>query len=295
MRSVSPLGAHMSIAGGLHLALERGKSIDCTSIQLFTRNANQWAAKALTQSDIDLFRQTRSNLGIHPVFAHCSYLINLAARNELLYDKSVAGLILEVNRAEALGLDFVVIHAGAHMGAGEKDGLLRITDALNRVIEETGNAHCKIAIENTAGQGSCLGCKIEHLAFLLTHVSKPERIGFCIDTCHTFASGYDFRTLRKYRTTMQHLLDCIPLDKLLAFHLNDSKKPLGSRVDRHEHIGKGAIGKQAFRYLLQDERFHHIPKVLETPKGKDLAEDVINLTLLRTFLKRGNKLDRALV
>src|ERR1043166_5861637 len=231
----SPLGAHMSIAGGLHLALERGKSIDCTSIQLFTRNANQWAAKALGQSDIDLFRQTRSKLQIHPVFAHCSYLINLAARNELLYEKSIAGLILEVNRAEALGLDFVVIHAGAHMGAGEEDGLLRITNALNRVIESTPNSQCKIAIENTAGQGSCLGCKFEHLGFLITHVAQPDRLGFCIDTCHTFASGYDLRTPRKYHETITHLLDCIPQQKILAFHLNDSKKPLGSRVDRHEH------------------------------------------------------------
>jgi deoxyribonuclease IV len=292
---ISPLGAHMSIAGGLHLALERGKSIDCTSIQLFTRNANQWAAKALEQSDIDLFRQTRTNLQIHPVFAHCSYLINLAARDPILFEKSVQGLILEVNRADALGLDFVVIHAGAHMGAGEQNGLRRISEALDRVMEATSNAHCKIAIENTAGQGSCLGCKFEHLAFLLDHVQNPDRLGFCIDTCHTFAAGYDLRTRRKYECTIQNLMDCVPLEKILAFHLNDSKKPLGSRVDRHEHIGKGKIGKPAFRYLLQDERFHHVPKVLETPKGKDLAEDIVNLTLLRGFLKRGKKLNGALI
>ncbi|PWT91090.1 MAG: deoxyribonuclease IV [Acidobacteria bacterium] len=275
----------MSIAGGLHRALELGKSIDCTTIQIFTKNSNQWAAKELTDEAISAFRQTCNDTGIHPVFAHCSYLINLGSANPLLYEKSIQALIIEVDRAERLGLDFVVLHPGAHTGSGDDSGLRLVVNALNRVIHATGDAKCKIAIENTAGQGSCLGCRFEHLGFLLNEVAEPSRIGFCIDTCHLFAAGYDIRTRKKYEATIDMLLNHVPLRRILAFHLNDSKKELGSRIDRHAHIGKGFIGKSGFRYLLNDKRFLHIPKVLETPKGKDLAEDVMNLNLLRGLSK----------
>jgi deoxyribonuclease IV len=278
------LGAHMSIEGGLFRALERGHSVGCTTIQIFTRNNSRWLSRDLIEEEVKQFQQTKSQNGIHPVFAHCSYLINLAAGNEF-YKKSIAGLITEVMRAEFLGLPFVVLHPGAHMGCGEKEGLIRATAALNLVIEETSSAKCKIVIENTAGQGSCIGCKMEHLNYFWNHIQDQNRLGFCIDTCHLFASGYDIRTERTYAETFTQLLDCVPLESILAFHLNDSKKPLGSNVDRHEHIGKGEIGRNAFRFLLNDARFLNVPKVLETPKGKDLAEDVMNLRTLRRLVK----------
>lgn len=270
----------MSIEGGLFRALERGKSIRCRTIQLFTRNNSRWAAKDLSNDEVHSFKKLREAANINPVFAHCSYLINLAAPAEF-YQKSIDALILEVRRAEQLGLDFVVLHPGAHMGRGEEEGLKRITDALNQVLAGTTGARCKIAIENTAGQGSCLGCSFEHLDYILRNVSVPERVGIVLDTCHLFAAGYDIRRKKEYLETFQRLGDLIPLNKIWAFHLNDSKKPLNARIDRHEHIGKGFLGTNAFRLLLHDERFSSVAKVLETPKGKDLAEDVINLNLLR--------------
>ncbi len=279
------LGAHMSIEGGLYRALERGHSIGCTTIQIFTRNNAQWAARDLMEEDINHFQMVRAQHPIHSIFAHCSYLINLAAGNEF-YQKSIAGLTMEVLRADRLGLPFVVLHPGAHMGIGEEEGLIRVVAAINQVIDATSRAKCKIVIENTAGQGSCVGCKFEHLAYLWNHVMDQNRLGFCIDTCHIFAAGYDIRTEKTYAQTFKELLNQVPLHSILAFHLNDSKKPLGSRVDRHEHIGKGQIGRMAFRCLLNDSRFISVPKVLETPKGKDLAEDVVNLKCLRRMVKK---------
>ena len=272
----------MSIAGGLHLALERGHSIGCKTIQIFTRNNARWAAPEVMPEETRQFRTMQTMHGIDPVFAHCSYLINVAG-GDRFYEKSIEGLTLEIERAEQLGLPFVVLHPGAHLGVGEIDGLKRATDALNRVLDQTSKAKCKIVVENTAGQGSCIGCKLEHLAYIYNNVQYKNRIGFCIDTCHLFAAGYDIRSARSYRGTFQKMQDLIPIKSVLAFHLNDSKKPLGSGVDRHEHIGKGYIGRNAFRHLLNDERFARVPKVLETPKGKDLAEDVMNLKILRSL------------
>jgi deoxyribonuclease IV len=274
------LGAHMSIAGGLHLALERGHSIGCNTIQIFTRNSTRWAAREVSKDEITQFRSLRAARGIHPVFAHCSYLINIAGGDQF-YEKSIDALTLEVERAEQLGLSFVVLHPGAHLGAGENEGLKRAAEALDRVFDRTSSARCKVVVENTAGQGSCIGCKVEHLAYLYDNVQNRNRLGFCIDTCHLFAAGYDMRKERVYGETFQKMGDLFPLKSILAFHLNDSKKPLGSGIDRHEHIGKGHIGRRAFGLLLNDERFFHVPKVLETPKGKDLAEDVVNLKVLR--------------
>lgn len=276
------LGAHMSIAGGLYRSLERGHSIGCNTIQIFTRNASRWAAKDVSSEEISLFQKARRAARISPVFAHCSYLINLGCEGEF-YERSIDALIAEVTRAEYLGLEFVVLHPGSHMGCGEEQGLKMVVQALNRVFAATSQMECKIAIENTAGQGNCLGSKLEHLEYLVQHCSNPNRIGICIDTCHLFASGYDLRSKESYERTFQELLARIPTRKILAFHLNDSKMPLNSKVDRHEHIGKGHLGVQAFRMLMNDPRFAKVPKVLETPKGKDLAEDVVNLTLLRGF------------
>jgi deoxyribonuclease-4 len=272
------LGAHMSIAGGLFRALDRGESIQCRTIQMFTHNNTRWAIKDLESEEIEAFKKRRSETGISPVFAHCSYLINLAAHE--FYEASIAALTAEVRRAEQLGLDFIVLHPGAHRGLGELQGLQLVTQAIDRVCEATAGAYCKIVLENTAGQGSCVGFKFEHLEYILTHTKHPDRVGFCIDTCHLFAAGYDIRKKKAYRETFRRLLDHLPLSSVLAIHLNDSKKPLGSRVDRHEHIGKGQIGREAFQHLLHDARFENTPKVLETPKGNDLAEDVMNLKLL---------------
>lgn len=276
------LGAHMSIQGGLFRALERAESVSCTTLQIFTRNANRWQAKSLEAQDVDQFKKKRRQTGISPVFAHCSYLINLAARGEF-YKKSVEALIDEVRRAEALALDFVVFHPGAHMGEGEEEGLKRTAEALRTVLDATAGARCKIAIENTAGQGSRIGCTFGHLASLLDNFRSEPRVGVCIDTCHLFAAGYDIRTPRSYEQTVAALLRHVRRKRILAFHVNDSKRPLGSRVDRHQHIGKGEIGNQAFALLLNDPRFARVPKVIETPKGEDLAEDRMNLDLLRSL------------
>lgn len=273
----------MSTQGGLFRALERGHSVGCTTIQLFTKNANRWAAQDLEPVAVEAFRALRKRMKINPVFAHCSYLINIAVQGQF-YAKSIEALIQEIVRGEQLGLDFVVLHPGAHMGHGDEEGLKRVVDALDHVIDLTAGALCKVAIENTAGQGTCVGCTFEHFEYILCHVARPERIGFCIDTCHMFATGYDIRSEKTYEESMRKLLDCVPRNKLLAFHLNDSKRPLNSRVDRHEHIGKGHIGDVAFRCLLTDTRFSRIPKVLETPKDKDLTEDIMNLTRLRNLI-----------
>jgi len=277
------LGAHMSIEGGLYRALERAASIGCNTVQLFTRNSGQWKAKPILSEDATQFRSVRANTKLGPAFAHASYLINLGATGELR-EKSIEGLILELERAEQLGLDFVVLHPGAHCGIGERRGLENIRRGLNRALRATRGMRCGIALENTAGQGSCLGCDMNHLQWLLEHSSQPERLGFCIDTCHLFASGHDFRTPETYADTFGALEEKITLQKIRAFHFNDCKKPLGCRVDRHEHIGKGQIGVEGFRLLMNDPRFTSIPKVLETPKGKDLAEDVANLALLRSLV-----------
>lgn len=274
------LGAHMSIAGGLYRSLERGNSIGCNTIQIFTRNASRWAAKDVSSDEISLFQKARRAARISPVFAHCSYLINLGCEGEF-YARSIDALIAEVIRAEYLGLEFVVLHPGSHMGCGEEQGLKMVVQALNRVFAATSEMKCKIAIENTAGQGNCLGSKLEHLQYFIQNSSDPNRMGVCIDTCHLFASGYDLSSKKSYERTFEELLARIPTRKILAIHLNDSKMPLNSKVDRHEHIGKGHVGVEAFRMLMNDPRFAKIPKVLETPKGKDLAEDVMNLNLLR--------------
>jgi deoxyribonuclease-4 len=211
------LGAHMSIAGGLYRSLERGHSIGCNTIQIFTRNASRWAAKDVSSEEISLFQKARRSARISPVFAHCSYLINLGCEGEF-YKRSIDALIAEVTRAEYLGLEFVVLHPGSHMGCGEEQGLKLVVQALNHVFEATSQMKCKIAIENTAGQGNCLGCKIEHLEYFIQHCNFPNRLGVCIDTCHLLASGYDLRSRKSYERTFQELLGRIPKRKIFAFH-----------------------------------------------------------------------------
>jgi len=279
------LGAHMSIAGGLYNAPRRGKSIACDTIQLFTKSSNRWKAKPLTEDDRNKFLQCLKETGIEPAFAHNSYLINLASPDAGLARKSFQSMREELDRAEFLKMPFIVIHPGAHTGDGEQKGLRRIANSLKKLIEQTLGYKAGIALETTAGQGTSLGSSFEQLAWLIEEVGS-ERIVVCYDTCHTFAAGYDIRTKSAYTETFEKFDDIIGLKKLAAFHINDSLKELGSRIDRHQHIGKGHIGLAGFKNLLNDPRFAGIPMVLETPKGPEMAEDVENLKVLRDLIKK---------
>jgi deoxyribonuclease-4 len=275
------VGAHMSISGGLHLAVQRALHVDCRALQIFTKNASQWKAKPLSGEAVELFRTAREESGLGVVFAHDSYLINLASPDPLLLAKSIAAMGDELERAERLGLPFVVSHPGAHKGDGEAAGLARVAHSLDEVHRQHPDLEAKILIETTAGQGTSLGFRFEHLASIIEQVEQPERLGVCLDTCHIFAAGYDLRTPESWNRTMDEFQRLVGFEWLQAIHVNDSKKDLGSRVDRHDHIGKGALGLESFRYLMQDQRLEGIPKVLETHKGPDLEDDRRNLATLR--------------
>jgi len=282
------LGAHMSIAGGIHRALERGASIGCSTVQVFLKSNMQWTGRAFTPDEIIRYRQHLKTTGITPVFAHSSYLINLAATNPRFREQSIAALIDEVHRANALSVPFIVMHPGSHLGAGEAAGLRAVAESLDQVFRATRRSSVRIALETTAGQGTNLGYRFEHLAEIYQLVDHPERLAVCVDTCHLFAAGYVIRKPAGYEKTMQALDATIGYRQVVAFHLNDSKKPLGSRVDRHEHIGKGHLGRSPFRSVLRDPRWRDLPMVLETPKEEDLKEDVENLTVLRSLMKTGH-------
>ncbi len=275
----------MSIAGGLERAAERGRSVGCNTIQIFTKNNSQWKGKPLTEAQVERFRQAQAESGIAPIFAHDCYLINLASPERGNYQKSFYAFLDEMRRAERLGLPYLVMHPGAHLGSGETRGLKRVIRAFDRLHGKTEGYRLMVLLETTAGQGTALGYRFEHLAEIIQGVERPERLGVCFDTCHVLAAGYDFRTPAGYRKVMRQFDRTLGLQRLRVFHLNDSKKPLGSRVDRHEHIGKGQVGREAFRMILQDRRFLKVPKVLETPKGKDQAEDRMNLRTLRRLAR----------
>ena len=278
------LGAHMSIGGGAHVAIERGCSINCTAIQMFVKNNMQWFARPLTREEIAAFLNHVQRGELMSIFAHANYLINLAATNRQFHANSLRALSEELIRADQFELPFLVLHPGAHLGAGEEAGLEKIIASLDRVLARIPKVKTRIALETTAGQGSCLGHKFEHLAYIIGRVRAPERLCVCLDTAHVFAAGYDIGSESAVRKMFAQFHRTIGLDRLVAIHLNDSKTPRGSRVDRHEHIGKGKIGLAAFRFIMRDRRFRRIPKVLETPKGKDLREDLVNLKTLRGLL-----------
>jgi deoxyribonuclease IV len=277
------VGAHMSIAGGMHKAFERGKEVRCKTIQIFLKNSNQWKAKPLTEEDRVLFQKAQSSSRIFPVVAHDSYLINLASPDRNLNRKSLDAFIEEMKRANFLGVPYLNLHPGAHMGAGINEGIARVAAVLREALNAVGPP-VVLLLENTAGQGSSLGSRFEELAAIMEKTNIPDRVGVCVDTCHAFAAGYELRTEEGYSQTMQEFNRLIGLEKLLAFHVNDSKKDLGSRVDRHFHIGKGCIGLDAFRFLVNDRRFEKIPKILETPKGTGNREDKRNLATLRSLV-----------
>jgi deoxyribonuclease IV len=283
------LGAHMSIAGGVHMAVDRARSIDCTAMQMFVKNNMQWFARPLRRDEIQAFLEHRQRAELLSIFAHANYLINLASTNQLFHANSIRALSEELTRADQLELPFLVLHPGAHRGDGEEAAFEKIIASIDRLYRKIPKTKTKIALETTAGQGSCLGHRFEHLAYIMDNVREPERLCVCLDTAHIFAAGYDIGSESGVRKTFREFDRKIGLDRLAAIHLNDSKTGCGSRVDRHEHIGKGKIGLDAFRFIMRSRRLNKIPKVLETPKGKDLREDVENMKTLRRLLESAQR------
>ncbi len=281
-------GAHMSIAGGYHNALLEAQAHGCETVQLFTKNNNQWYAKELSAEDIRAFKKTLRQTRLRFPMAHDCYLINLASPDAVLYRKSIEAFVIEVERAEALGLRYLVMHPGAAVDGDQEAGLARVARALDEVHGRCPDYRVQVLLETTAGQGTSLGHRFEHLARILAMVAQPQRLGVCLDTCHVFAAGYALFPEKEYRATLRAFDRLIGLSRLRAFHLNDSLKPFRCRVDRHAHIGKGQIGLDAFRLLVNDRRFHNRPMVLETPKesadGEDM--DAVNLKALRRLLTK---------
>jgi deoxyribonuclease-4 len=278
-----PLGAHMSIAGGLDQAFVRGREVGCETIQIFTRSPRQWRPRILEDEEIALFQRKREETGIAPVVGHDCYLINLGSPDEELWRKSLAVFLEELGHCQALGVPYLVIHPGSHVGAGEEAGLERIGLALDRARKEMHGNDVKVLLENTAGQGTNLGSTWEELAFLLALVNDDSWLGVCFDTCHAFTAGYELRTRAGYEATWRTVDDLIGLERVKVIHLNDTKGDLGSRLDRHEHIGRGKIGLEPFRMLLNDERFSDLPMLLETPKRPGRKDDENNLRVLRSL------------
>jgi len=284
MNAVPLLGAHMSISGGLKKALLRGHDLGCNTIQIFTKSSVQWKERFLEEQEVAEFREVRKKVNINPVISHNSYLINLASADKELYEKSIDAMINEMQRCELLGVNYLVIHPGSHRGCGEEFGIEKIVCALDRIHEQTKGYGVKITLETTAGQGTVLGYKLEQIAHIIERVEKSSRLAFCLDTCHVFAAGYELRTDEGYERLLKEIEDIIGMEKLKVIHINDSKKDLGSRVDRHENIGRGLIGERPFRWIMSDERLKDIPKIIETPGlGKDLEKDRENLDMLRRF------------
>jgi deoxyribonuclease-4 len=279
------LGAHMSIEGGLHKAFERISTVRGESLQIFSKNQRQWKSPALEDDEITLFRKAWKQWGKGPVAVHDSYLINLANPDTTKANRAVAAFADEISRAGLLSIPYLIMHPGSHVGAGLEKGLAQLTTNLDRAFKLAAEASSvMVLLETTAGQGTGIGSSFEELARVIARSEFSGRLGVCLDTCHVFAAGYDISTGKGYRKTLADFDAKIGLERLKFFHLNDSKKELGSRVDRHTHIGKGKIGLEGFRLLLNDPRFAHHPMVLETPKKRDLQEDIRNLALLRSLL-----------
>jgi deoxyribonuclease-4 len=272
----------MSISGGPAKALERGHSVGCTAVQIFVKNNMQWFAKDFAAAELEAFKNSSYRPKI--VFGHASYLINLCATDPVTFERSRSALKVELERADQLGLPFLVLHPGAHLGDGSDTGLTRVAESLDFVFASLPKGRCKIALEATAGQGSSLGSKFSELATIIDRCRYPKRLLVCLDTAHLFAAGYDISTAKRFWQVFAEFDKEIGLPRLAAWHLNDSKAALGSRVDRHEHIGKGKIGLAPFGEIMRSEQFNQIPKVLETPKGEDLAEDRVNLGVLKSLL-----------
>ncbi|MFX1448233.1 MAG: deoxyribonuclease IV [Promethearchaeota archaeon] len=285
------LGAHMSVSEGKHMAFHNGRELNCEAIQIFIRNVRSWSSKPLDQKDIDKFLKTKEEFKdeIWPIISHNSYLINLASIENEKLEKSYSAMLDELNKATQLQIEYENMHPGVipmsdKAEISKNEALLQIATQLNRLIDDTKGSTIKILLETTAGQGKGLGNKFHHFKTILNKIKDKNRIGICFDTAHSFAAGYDFTTKKKYIEMWNDFDDTIGLKYLFAFHLNDTEKELGSRIDRHTHIGQGRIGKEPFGYFLNDDRFRDMPGILETPKGEDLKEDKMNLKTLRSLI-----------
>ena len=291
------LGAHMSIAGGLPRAVERGLAHGCEAMQIFAKNASQWKGRALARDEIRDFRARVARSSITPIVSHASYLINLASADRALRQQSMEAMGDELNRAEALGLLGVVLHPGCYTAGSEATGLELIADAIASLLRQRRRGKTMVLLEQTAGQGTSLGSTFEQLASIIAKTHDHPRVGVCLDTCHLVAAGYDLASPEGYASTFQQFERLVGLSRLKVFHVNDSKRPLGSRVDRHEHIGRGFVGLGAFRRLLNDPRFRDLPMLLETPKTEGRSPTVIqvdpldrrNLTVLRRLIERSSR------
>ncbi len=274
----------MSVAGGLHTAFERGMRIGCTTMQIFVKNASTWTGKPLTPDAVASYKAAGAKATIAPVIAHAAYLINLCARSDDVRLKSRQGLADELLRCSLLGVDGLVVHPGAHRGGGESDGLARIAESLNVVHTELPEAGTRTLLETTAGQGTTLGYRFEHLRRIIDLVEDQARVAVCLDTCHLFAAGYAIHTEGGWERTMRELEEIIGMEKVVAVHVNDSKREFGSRIDRHDHIGKGRLGDTAFRMVMNDPRLRGVPKILETEKSEDMHEDIENMARLTALV-----------
>jgi len=281
------LGAHMSIAGGCDKAVRTAYRFGCETVQLFTKNNNQWNAPPLTAAQVEAFRLALSETGVVDPVSHASYLINLASPDDALWNRSIEAMIVEVQRCADLGIGDLIFHPGAHVGSGEAEGLKRVARALDRVVEATADCPVMIDLETTAGQGTCLGHRFEHLQEIIERTNGRERLGVCVDTCHIFAAGYSFGDRERYDETMSELDRVVGFGRLRAWHLNDSRREFASRVDRHAGIGDGHLGLEPFRLLVNDARFRSLPMILETPKGVEDGEelDARNLRILRSLVE----------
>ena len=278
------LGAHMSIAGGIPLAAERAQKAGCEVLQIFVKNNNRWQGRPLSVEEALEFQKACQACSIEEAVGHAGYLINLASPQEDLWKRSIDSLIDELERAGRLSLGCLVVHPGSHMGMGESKGVRRVAQALNQISDRC-DWTVPIALETTAGQGTSLGSRFEHLRDIMGGLKAPNRVAVCLDTCHIFAAGHEIRDRRSYLKTLRAFQRTVGLEKLVLLHLNDSRRALGSRVDRHEHIGKGEIGLEGFRWIMNDRRLRSIPKILETPKGKTHREDRRNLRVLRSLIR----------
>jgi len=280
------LGAHMSISGGLHLAIDRAVAAGCGVLQIFTQNASQWRGKMPTDAEAATFREKFAASGLHDIVSHDIYLVNLGAAPGEVREKSLAAFAEEMARCAKLGINKIVMHPGSHLGDGEEVGIRRICEAFDHLIATVPHYAGKILLETTAGQGTNLGYSFAQLKAIIDGSAFSDRFAVCFDTCHTFAAGYNTATAEGYAATMAEFDALLGIERLQCFHFNDSKKGLGSRVDRHDHIGQGTLGLEPFRFILNDQRFARVPKILETPKGDNEEMDAVNMLLLRGLVGR---------